>query len=104
MGRRRDRFGEDREEHKSLFALRGKEEHKYTVSLLSGCHDMLFSVNDRNDINRISTTFKSNSILKFTFGMEDNNKLPFLDLLVERGHSLFSTRVYVNELRILFER
>ena len=39
-------------------------------------------------------TFENNSVLKFTYELNTNNQLPFLDVLVDSTSDQFITKVY----------
>ena len=49
---------------------------------------------DESEIKKLRDLFQENSVLKFTYEMNINNKLPFLDVLVQTSESKFKTSVY----------
>jgi len=57
--------------------------------------DIFIAINDINNIDQLIDSLQSNSILKFTKELENNNKLPFLDVQLQRDDNSFTTSVYV---------
>ncbi|XP_050717411.1 uncharacterized protein LOC126999050 [Eriocheir sinensis] len=57
--------------------------------------DIFISVGTVSHINELITEFKNDSCLNFTQEIEQNKKLPFLDTMVHREDTSFSTEVYV---------
>ena len=64
--------------------------------------DIFISADTMDHINKLITVFKANSCLNFTHEIEDNKKLPFLDVIVYRGHSSYSTGVHVKATNLGF--
>ena len=56
--------------------------------------DIFLQVADNNQIEQIKQKFESTSVLKFTVENNLNNKLPFLDILVDTSNDSFHTTVY----------
>ena len=57
--------------------------------------DDVFMVTTQEKLNKIMSTFESNSVLKFTHECSINGKIPFLDVLVENlNNGEFATSVY----------
>ena len=56
--------------------------------------DIFVGYNNPDDLNKLKTKFEENSILKFTIEKSTENKLPFLDVLVENCNNYFHTQVY----------
>ena len=56
--------------------------------------DIFLVVNDETEIVNMKNNFESHSILKFTYEMNINGKLPFLDVLVEMNNGVIRTNVY----------
>ena len=64
--------------------------------------DIFISVNTAEHISKLITALKTNSCLNFTQEIEDEKKLPFLDVLVHRGNTCFTTEVYVKSTNLGF--
>ena len=56
--------------------------------------DTFVQVKDENELIKLKNCFQSNSKLNFTYELSIDNKLPFLDVLVESSDNTFNTRVY----------
>ena len=56
--------------------------------------DTFVEMRDESEIKKLRDLFQENSVLKFTYEMNINNKLPFLDVLVQTSDSKFKTSVY----------
>ena len=56
--------------------------------------DCFVDVTDVNSLLNLIAKFESRSVLKFTYELSKDNVIPFLDVLVERGHNQFHTSVY----------
>lgn len=64
--------------------------------------DIFLNTDTESDVTHLVNTFKENSSLNFTYEMEDNGKLPFLDVMVQRNTTSFSTEVYVKSTNLGF--
>ena len=64
--------------------------------------DIFISTQNENNIKEVIHSFESNSKLKFTHEIEQDKKLPFLDVLVERFSESFKTTVYVKSTNLGF--
>ena len=68
--------------------------------------DMLNLANDINKINKLQHTFPKNSVLNFTHELNKNNKISFLDVLINannnnnNNNNNFTTSTYKNPLII----
>ena len=51
-------------------------------------------ITNETELNHLKNTFENNSVLKFTYELNVNQKLPFLDVLVDSSNSQFTTKVY----------
>ena len=56
--------------------------------------DTFIQIKDENELIKLKECFQNNSKLNFTYELSVNNKLPFLDVLVEHSENTFNTRVY----------
>ena len=56
--------------------------------------DIFLQVKDESQLIELRKTFQDNSVLNFTYELSVNNKLPFLDVLVEPTNGKFRTSVY----------
>ena len=56
--------------------------------------DVFLLVDNVEYVNRLKTTFENNSVLKFTYEMNNNFKIPFLDILIDNSNNTFKTVVY----------
>ena len=59
--------------------------------------DCFLVVDNYEILSRLKSKFESESVLKFTFEKEKDNKLPFLDTLITRFNNSFVSSVYVKE-------
>jgi len=57
--------------------------------------DCFLLVNNEHILSQIKNTFESNSVLKFTYELEKNYKLSFLDTVINRIGPSFSTSVFI---------
>ena len=57
--------------------------------------DIYLILENKALVNNLQQQFESNSVLKFTFEFETKNKLPFLDVLLQRTNTNIVTSVYV---------
>ena len=64
--------------------------------------DIFLDIPSEDDVLRLAQTFKQNSVLNFTHEIEQDQKLPFLDILIERHNTSFSTEVYVKSTNLGF--
>ena len=64
--------------------------------------DVFISAKTTEDLLKLKAAFKNHSSLNFTHETEKEQKLPFLDVLVRRNTSNFSTQVYVKETNLGF--
>ena len=57
--------------------------------------DVFLQIENENEIAKLKTAFEQNSVLKFTFELSVNHKLPYLDVLIDStNNSSFNTIVY----------
>ena len=56
--------------------------------------DIFVQISSHNELIKLKETFQNNSVLKFTFELNINDKLPFLDVMVDTSDSTFHTTVY----------
>ena len=56
--------------------------------------DIFLLVDDLQYIDNLKKSFEENSVLRFTFEMNNNFKIPFLDILVDNSDNTFKTVVY----------
>ena len=56
--------------------------------------DIFLAINNVDQLFQLKQTFKENSVLNFTFEIEDAKKLPFLDTIITRIPNKLSTTVY----------
>jgi len=59
--------------------------------------DICLIVNNYQELEDLRIAFQCNSVLKFTFELETNKKIPFLDVLISRKNSSLHTSVYTKE-------
>jgi len=57
--------------------------------------DIFLIVNKYHELENIRATFQSKSVLKFTYEIEVDKKIPFLDVLINRKSHQLTTSVYV---------
>ena len=57
--------------------------------------DIFLLVQNVSQINKLKNLFEVHSVLKFTFEIEKNNQLAFLDTILTKQESTISTTVYV---------
>ena len=56
---------------------------------------ILILTNNINEINILQDTFQKNSVLNFTHGLNKNNKISFLDVLIDtNNNNNFTTSTY----------
>ena len=56
--------------------------------------DIFLQINDTDSVIRLKELFENNSVLNFTYELNVNSKLPFLDILVTSTNQGFHTTVY----------
>ena len=56
--------------------------------------DIFIQITDESQIISLKNALESNSVLNFTYEMNVNNKLPFLDIMVDSSGTDFRTEVY----------
>ena len=56
--------------------------------------DIFMEIDDLKQLLDLKSQFENNSVLKFTYEMNLDNKLPFLDVLVDTSNNVFDTKVY----------
>ena len=59
--------------------------------------DIFVQVNNIQDLEIIQNELKSNSVLNFTVELNENKKLPFLDIKVDATKDTFHTKIYKKE-------
>lgn len=64
--------------------------------------DVFINTSNEEEVLKLLQAFKSNSLLNFTHEMEENQKLPFLDVLVHRNSTSFATEVFVKSTNLGF--
>ena len=57
--------------------------------------DDIFCSCTEEELKRIKEIFEEKSVLKFTYEAPQNNKLPFLDILVDSSDGEYSTSIYI---------
>lgn len=57
--------------------------------------DIFVLVRDQQNLIDLKNILERNSVLKFTYEISNNNKMPFLDVLVKNLNDTFETTVYV---------
>ena len=56
--------------------------------------DIFVQVQSLDQLESIRSEFENNSVLKFTYETSINNKIPFLDTLIDTSNNTFKTTVY----------
>ena len=56
--------------------------------------DIFLQIQSIEELQNLKAKFENNSVLKFTFELNENNKLPFLDTLIDTSDNTFHTKVY----------
>ena len=56
--------------------------------------DIFVQIRDIDELKKLQNLFQENSVLQFTYEINVNNKLPFLDVLVDTTETKFRTKVY----------
>jgi hypothetical protein len=59
--------------------------------------DCFLVINNIKQLHSLQQLFEENSVLKFTYEIEIEKKLPFLDVLVQRTDNKLNTSVYRKE-------
>ncbi|XP_069172805.1 uncharacterized protein [Procambarus clarkii] len=62
--------------------------------------DIFTQVPDARDLQQLKEAFEQISVLSFTYEMENNGKLPFLDVTVTEKNGGFHAAVYTKETNI----
>ena len=62
--------------------------------------DIFLLIDNEQQLLNIRHQFQANSVLKFTYELNNNNKLPFLDIMVNNSDNSFKTTVYRKETNI----
>ncbi|XP_069187114.1 uncharacterized protein [Procambarus clarkii] len=62
--------------------------------------DIFTQVLDERHLQQLKEAFEQNFVLNFTYEMENNGKLPFLDVTVTERNGGFHTAVYTKETNI----
>ena len=56
--------------------------------------DILILINNTDDIIRLRNAFQNNSVLTFTYELNKQNRIPFLDVLIDSSGDIFTTSPY----------
>ena len=56
--------------------------------------DIFVQVSSHDELMNLKTLLQSNSVLNFTFELNIDNKIPFLDVMVNSSDNVFHTTVY----------
>ena len=56
--------------------------------------DNFVQVKDMNELEKLKQLFEENSVLNFTYELNIDNKLPFLDVHIDANEEQFKTKVY----------
>ena len=56
--------------------------------------DIFILANNQQEIRNLQESFQNNSVLQFTYEINIDNKLPFLDVLIDNSNDTFKTTVY----------
>ena len=56
--------------------------------------DVFVDIRDEDHLKQLITAMEQNSVLRFTFELSVQNRIPFLDVLVNTENDLFKTAVY----------
>ena len=78
--------------HIESIVLNNTEIAPYTY--LRYVDDCFLDVKDTQQLEKLISELERNSVLHFTYELSNDNTLPFLDVLVERGDRTFITSVY----------
>ena len=62
--------------------------------------DILIFTENIDELKKLQQSFQDNSALKFTYEINKNNKLPFLDVLIDTNHNNITTSPYVKPTSI----
>ena len=57
--------------------------------------DTFVVINNYHELERLQSEFEENSVLKYTFEIENQKKIPFLDTLITRSSNSVSAEVYI---------
>ena len=71
-----------------------------SIKHLSCVNDVLIFANDIKEINMLQDIFQKNSVLNFTHELNKNNKISFLDALIDtnNNNNNFTASTYENPL------
>ena len=64
--------------------------------------DIYNNTNNEDEVKELVELFEKNSCLKFTYKVEEDDKIVFLDTVVERREGYYSTEVYVKDTNLGF--
>ena len=64
------------------------------IKYLRYIDDIFIIVRDEDHLNKIKDDMERQSVLNFTYELNVNGKLPFLDILVEESQQEYKTKVY----------
>ncbi|XP_045116825.1 uncharacterized protein LOC123507729 [Portunus trituberculatus] len=64
--------------------------------------DIFINTNSEANVLQLIQTFRNHTSLNFTHKLENNKQLPFLDILVQRSTTSFTTEVYVKSTNLGF--
>ena len=64
------------------------------IKYLRYIDDIFIIVRDENHLNKIKEDMERQSVLNFTYELNIQGRLPFLDILVEESHQEYKTKVY----------
>ena len=56
--------------------------------------DILILSNNHQEITKLQKEFQKNSVLNFTIELNKNNRIPFLDVLIDTNNNKFTTSTY----------
>ena len=62
--------------------------------------DIMLAVDEEEEIERISTHLKTNSVLNFTVELSSEGKLPYLDVMITQHLDHFGTDVYIKPTNV----
>lgn len=62
--------------------------------------DIFMQVPDVRHLQQLKKAFEQNSVLSFTYEMESDGRLPFLDVTVTERNGGFHNAIYTNEMNI----
>ena len=62
--------------------------------------DIFVTIKDNNHLQQLKEAFQQNSVLRFTTEESQNQKIPFLDILVKKEGNNFNTTVYTKQTNV----